>query len=82
MIVRLSQWTSSLLERLGDEAVIVRLSQLTSSLLERLGDEAVIVRLSGPLKECYAQDNGLGKNIIHSDTIQSVQLLNDGQMSE
>ena len=31
------------------------------NILEKLGESAVIMRLSGPLKECYAKDNGLGK---------------------
>ena len=30
---------------------------------ERIGDRSVIIRLSGPLKECYAKDNGLGKDL-------------------
>jgi len=32
---------------------------VTDILKERLGEDAVILRLSGPLKECYAKDNGL-----------------------
>jgi phosphomevalonate kinase len=32
---------------------------VTDILKERLGDKCVIIRLSGPLKECYAKDNGL-----------------------
>lgn len=32
---------------------------VTDILKERIGDKSVIIRLSGPLKECYAKDNGL-----------------------
>jgi len=32
---------------------------VTDILKEKLGESAVIMRLSGPLKECYARDNGL-----------------------